>query len=300
MRLTLFLLWAGLCVQQATRGDEPFGRAVRVKTDDGAELNCIVAGPENPALAPIVFVPGYLMPAEIFDLQLRHFATQHRVVGIDPRSQGKSSRVTYGHNSPRRARDIKEVADQLRLTKFVLVGWSLGVMDALSFYEQFSAERLGALVFIDGDLSYEVPDADAIREIHFLKQVAGMTQINRSEALRGFVRSMYHNPPAPGYLDRITASVLSTSEDTSLAILVNRIGFTFKPGLEKISVPVLVVVSDQNPSRDQILSRAREIPKSELHSMKETGHALFVDKPAEFNGLLETFLGRIDKAESKK
>ena len=66
--------------------------------------------------------------------------------------------------------------NQLGIKKFVLVGWSFAVMEALSFYEQFSGDRVEALVFIDGDLSYEVPDQDAVREIHFLKRVAGVTQ----------------------------------------------------------------------------------------------------------------------------
>jgi microsomal epoxide hydrolase len=299
MRLILLLsFW--LCIQQGICAGDQFGQALRVKTDDGAELHCILAGPENSALAPIFFVPGYLLPAEIFDLQLRYFATNRRVVAIDPRSQGDSSRVSYGHYPARRARDIKAVADQLAIKKFVLVGWSLAALDALSFYEQFSADRLEAVVFIDGDLTYEVPDQEAVREIHFLKMIVGASQANRPEAIRSFVRGIYHNPPSPEYLDRMTSSVLSTSEDTALALLVNRIGFTFKPGLEKILVPVLVVVSDQNPNKDQILAAAKQIPGADIHVMKETGHALFVDKPGEFNQLLDTFLGRIQTSKAPK
>jgi non-heme chloroperoxidase len=294
----MLLLWFWLWMQQGILAGDQFGRVVRVKTDDGAELHCVAGGPENSALAPILFVPGYLMPGEIFENQLRHFATQRRVVAIDPRSQGNSARVSHGHSPARRARDIKAVADQLGIKKFVLVGWSLAVLDALSFYEQFSANRLDALVLIDGDLSYEVPDQDAIREIRSLKRIIGVTQANLPEALRAFVRSMFHNPPPPEYLERITSSVLSTSEDTALALLVNRIGFTFKPGLEKIMVPVLVVVSDQNPNKDQIIAAAKQIPGAEIDVMKEAGHALFVDKPSEFNQLLETFLGRIQTAKS--
>ena len=287
-------------MQDENWASDPFGQGLRVKTDDGAELHCVVGGPENSPLAPILFVPGYLMPADVFEFQLRHFAMHRRVVGNDPRSQGSSARVSYGHYPARRARDIKAVADQLEIKKFVLVGWSLAVTEALSFYEQFSAERLEALVLIDGDLSYEVPDQDAVREIRFLKGVVSVSQANRPEALRSFVRSMYHNAPPAEHLERITASVLATSEDTGLALLVNRIGFTFKPGLEKISVPVLAVVSDENANKDQILASAKRIPSCEIQVMKEAGHALFVDKPNEFNELLDRFLGRVEKEKSKE
>src|SRR5438046_2379433 len=126
MRLILLLsFW--LCIQPGILALDQFGQPLRVKTDDGAELQCVVAGPENSALAPLFFVPGYLMPAEIFEFQVRHFATNRRVVAMDARSQGHSARVDHGHYPARRARDIKAVADQLAIKKFVLVGWSFAV-----------------------------------------------------------------------------------------------------------------------------------------------------------------------------
>jgi non-heme chloroperoxidase len=292
----LFASW--LCIQQAGFAADSFTQTLRVKTDDGAELNCLVGGPENSTLAPIFFVPGYLMPADVFEFQMRHFAKDRRVVAIDPRSQGKSSRVSHGHYPARRARDIKAVADQLGIKKLILAGWSLAVLEALSFYDQFSAQNLQALVLIDGDLSYEVSDQEAAREIRFLKAIAGFSQANRPEALRSFVRSMYHNTPPTEHLERITSSVLATSEDTGLALLVNRIGFKFNTGLAKIAVPVLMVVSDGNANKDRVLADAKQIPNAEIRVMQQAGHALFVDKPEEFNRLLEDFLRRSQAAKS--
>src|SRR5258708_7860949 len=147
-----------LWILHAAFAADQFGQTLRVKTDDGAELHCVVDGPENSTLPPLLFVPGYLMPADIYEFQLRHFAKRRRVIAIDPRSQGDSAKVSYGHYPARRARDIKAVVDRLAIKKFVLVGWSLAVQETLSFYEQFSAENLQALVFIDGDLSYEVSE----------------------------------------------------------------------------------------------------------------------------------------------
>src|SRR4051812_29938823 len=104
---------------------------------------------------------------------------------------------------------------------------------------------------------------------------------------------LYQNPPAPDPLKRATACVLATSEDTALSLLVNRIGFKFRPGLGKITVPVLVIVSERNRNKDKILADAKQIPKAEVHLMEQAGHALFVDKPEEFNQLLEKFLRQI-------
>src|SRR3954463_7022436 len=129
--ILLLVVW--LSLQSIAFSVEP--QSVQVKTDDGAVIHCLVAGPENSTLAPMLFVPGYLMPAEIFEWQVRHFAKDRRVVAMNPRSQGNSARVSYGHSPARRAKDIKAVADGLGLKKFVLVGWSLAVLEALSYYE---------------------------------------------------------------------------------------------------------------------------------------------------------------------
>ena len=56
---------------------------------------------------------------------------------------------------------------------------------------------------------------------------------------------------------------------------------------------MLVVVSDQNLNQDQVLVSAKQIPGAEIRIMKEAGHVLFVDKPNEFNQLLDSFLRRI-------
>src|SRR4051794_6747978 len=80
-----------LCSQLATNG---FGSATSVATDDGAVIHCWVSGPEHSPLSPVFFIPGYLMPGDIFKFQIRHFKKNRRIVAMDPRSQGQSSRVS--------------------------------------------------------------------------------------------------------------------------------------------------------------------------------------------------------------
>jgi non-heme chloroperoxidase len=91
-------------------------------TSDGVQLHYLEAG-SGPA---IVFVPGWTMPAEIWNEQIQEFSRRYHVVALDPRSQGRSEKVTEGHFPERRARDVYELVQQLGLEPAVLVGWSLG------------------------------------------------------------------------------------------------------------------------------------------------------------------------------
>ena len=77
-----FLLWAAP-VQHHT-----------FKTSDGVRLHYLEAGtgPQT-----IVFVPGWLMPAAVFEQQLIGLSNQYRVLALDPRSQGLSELTKLSH-----------------------------------------------------------------------------------------------------------------------------------------------------------------------------------------------------------
>jgi hypothetical protein len=53
--------------------------------------NISASGPQE--TFSILFVPGFTMPAWIWENQIAHFSVDHRVVAMDLRSQGKSSKT---------------------------------------------------------------------------------------------------------------------------------------------------------------------------------------------------------------
>src|SRR5690349_18315971 len=70
-------------------------------TSDGVKLHYLEQGQGS----TILFVPGLAMPADVWDAQIRYFAGSHRVVALDPRSQGDSAKPSFGHDPGRRGRD---------------------------------------------------------------------------------------------------------------------------------------------------------------------------------------------------
>src|SRR2546425_13333411 len=70
-------------------------------TSDSVRLHYLSGGSGS----SIGFVPGWSLPADIWERQLRYFARSHRVVAPDPRSQGRSERVSEGGFVGRRAQD---------------------------------------------------------------------------------------------------------------------------------------------------------------------------------------------------
>ncbi len=119
-KISIFLLFSQLATAE---GASP-GKSGFFTTSDGVRLHYRQAGRGS----GIVFVPGWTMPGWIWEHQIAHFARRYRVIAFDPRSQGESEKVADGHYPGRRARDIKELTEYLRLPPVILVGWSMGAL----------------------------------------------------------------------------------------------------------------------------------------------------------------------------
>ena len=92
----------------------------------------------------LIFVPGWLMPAEIWRPQIDHFARKYRVIALDPRSQGDSEVAASGNHIQRRADDLHELIEHLQAKRVVLIGWSLGVLEALMYVGSTATKAGGA------------------------------------------------------------------------------------------------------------------------------------------------------------
>ena len=64
-----------------------------IKTSDGIRIHYVEAGKGD----PIVFIPGWRMPAWIWQKQIDGLSNKYRVIAVDPRSQGESDKPNYGH-----------------------------------------------------------------------------------------------------------------------------------------------------------------------------------------------------------
>lgn len=269
--------------------DLPDSKSGLVTTTDGVEIHYSEAG-RGPA---ILFVPGWTMPAWIWEHQMAHFSESYRVVAMDPRSQGESSQTTEGHYPAARARDLKAVVDELKLAPVVLVGWSMGVAELVSYVDQFGTDAVAALVLVDG--TAHLPTDPGFLSTYF-KWVSGF-QENRAKATETFVRGMYKNSSIAGdedYLQRVIQASLATPTNSAIALLLGLLAADGQAALAKIDKPVLLVVA-RNPAPWMQLyeEMQRKIPDCRLEVFEHAGHALFVDEAERFNALLAEFLGSV-------
>ena len=108
-------------------------RSSTFTASDGARLHVLESCPGGAApdaARPVVaFVPGWSIPASIWRRQLTALRSTHCVAALDPRGQGESEVTAGGYAIERRADDVREFNG--RYPRVVLVGWSLGALEAL-------------------------------------------------------------------------------------------------------------------------------------------------------------------------
>jgi len=233
----------------------------------------------------ILFVPGWTMPAWIWQSQIDYFAHDYRVVAMDPRSQGQSSQTNDGLFPASRARDIKAVVDQLHLAPVVIVAWSMAVVETMAYVDQFGTSDFAGLILVDNDAGGRAP-ADANQDFGLLKGVLE----DRQKSVDGFIRNLNFKKPHPEeYIIKVEKASLQVPTNSAVALLVGYFVADYRPVLPKIDKPV-VVCAAKTDYMGTILAMQKNIPNSKLEIFEGDGHALFVDDPDKFNALVEDFL----------
>jgi non-heme chloroperoxidase len=257
------------------------------KTSDGIRIHYLEAGSGR----PIVFIPGWTMPAWIWQKQIDEFSKHYHVIAVDPRSQGESDKPPYGHLPETRARDYKELVDQLGLKHPVLVGWSMACGELAKYAEQFGTDNIGGFVLVDGFLS----DKASPEMVTGISGWMNQLQQDRQKQADGFVRSMFKKPQPEDYLKRVIDASTQVPADTAVVLIYNMIAVKdFSPGLANLAAmkaknPVLFMYQPESQLTADFL-KSKLGDKLRLERFEGDGHALFIDDPEKFDHALEEFL----------
>ncbi len=253
-------------------------------TSDGVRLHYLESGPAD---APtLVFVPGWTMPAWIWDRQIQAFAETRHVVAFDPRGQGDSEIAAGGYEPARRGQDIGELIQQLGPQPVVIVGWSLGVLDTLAYVNSAGQDHVAGLVLVDNSVG-EDPAPTPAPAAHGAHTAAHGKPTPRA----AFVRGMFRTPQDPAFIGRLTQVSLRTPEPAARALRAYPWPrAAWRKALHSVARPVLYVV------RPHLEAQARNLvatdPFAESVLFPRAGHALFVDEPERFDAVVSDFLAR--------
>jgi pimeloyl-ACP methyl ester carboxylesterase len=228
---------------------------------------------------PVVLVHSLAGNTTQWARQLEHLRQSRRAVAFDLRGHGRSDPAKDGDYSiAAMAGDIAAVADSLGLDRFVLVGHSMGGGVALA-YAATHPRRVAGLLLVDpiGD-GKQIPAAE-------VKSFLDGVESNYDSVIQGYWTDIAG--PDSAIRNRLLGDLRATPRETVVPALRSVMQFDPDPYLQQYRGPVLSVVT---PSNDQAFSLHR-VGKGFPHQVVTgTGHWIQLDKPDDFNRLLDEFL----------
>lgn len=212
--------------------------------------------------------------------QLDHLRTTRRAVALDLRGHGRSEAPRNGEYSMEaQAEDVGAVADALGLERFALVGHSMGAGVALA-YAGAHPERVSHLLVADpiGD-GTQTPEAE-VRP--FLEAIGSPAY---AETIEAYWSSIAGSDGA--VLERLLQDLRETPRETVVRGLHAVMAFDPKPALARFRGPTLAVVT---PANDFAYSMHRLGAGLPHRVIAGTGHWLQIERPSEFNRIMEGLL----------
>jgi non-heme chloroperoxidase len=262
---------------------DPTAQRRRIFTSDGVALSIIECGMAKPSSLTIALIPGWCMPALLWQPQFAALGAHYPVLALDPRGQGESDVPASGYNFVRRATDIHEFLQPHQ--NVLLVGWSLGALEVLEYAHRFGDAQLAGMVLVDssvGELPVPPPGGGFLDEL----------RKDRDKTLDSFVREMYAKPPAETDIHKLLRDAKRMSLEDSIALLSSGIPREhWKEIAHAFRKPLLYAVTPQFEAQARNLARNR--PDTRIEIFSDAGHALFVDEAERFNALLLDFAGAI-------
>jgi non-heme chloroperoxidase len=268
----------------------------RVRVADDIDLRVLRAG----SGAPLVLIPGWTIPADVFVNQLIELSDAYDVIAIDPRGHGGSSKPLEGNSFPQRGADLGALLEALDLSEVALAGWSFGILDALSYLQQSGHDRVARLILIDeppkvvADPANPAEWGEATLSHDGLPAFIQFLSTNRA-AFWDFIATHalgLETEQAATHPDARTLIEWGLQTPEHIAIITGVEGLA-----SDFSAPAIEFAESGKPllflARDEWADDARRwveanLPGAEFDTIRT--HAAFATDAAEFNARIRTFL----------
>lgn len=260
---------------------------------NGISLGYIDQGPRNGPV--VILIHGYTDSARDWVPLLPHLDPGFRVVLVDIRGHGLSSKPECCYDRVDFAYDIKLLMDQLNIRQADIIGHSLGSLIAQSFAETWP-ERTRRLVLISstaGTIAECPADKEAVASLDFRSEIQKLHDPIDPES--PFMIEWWSSPTPvdEAFLKRQRADAARIPVNVWLAVLDQGLtGLDLQSGLSKIMAPTLLVWGGKDPifgARDRC-SLMHGLPKAEVSLYEELGHNAFWEEPKTIGARLNDFL----------
>jgi len=231
---------------------------------------------------PVVFLHSFGGDISHWKSQLDHLRTSRRAIAFDFRGHGKSdSSSTYSYTAEALAGDIAAVVDSLDLGRFILVGHSQGGSAAVA-YSDTHPTRVAGLVLVGtpGKTPAEIS-----------KPIISSLESDVYQKVMDDYMKQLVDGAKPEVSSQVNRGVKKLSKKTSVSLI--KALFEFDPinRIKRYQGPKLIILTSREATQPNSL--CNQVPEVPSKIIEGTSHWPQLDKPEEFNRILDDFLKTI-------
>ena len=248
---------------------------------------------------PLVCLHGHTGQAHIWDEFAEFMAPHYHVLTVDQRGHGESEWASTGYARDRFVEDLAAFVDELKLSKFILAGLSMGGWHSL-LYTMNHPDRVERIIIVDigpePSLAWEeqsknrpptpleFPSLDAA--VDWMRETNPWVSDAR---LRKDAEDKMRGREDGQWTWKADASLFNIAlPDQTDQVLIAR----YWKAVETITCPVLEVRGAASSLvSDEVIERMKRVGKQfSSVDVPEAGHVVTVDKPQEFIEATRSFL----------
>jgi esterase len=258
----------------------------------------------TPGAPPILMLHGFGVSGHMFDEFAERMRDTHRLIALDQRGHGDSDWSEEGdYTRDAFVADIEAAREQLGLDRFVLVGHSMGGLNAVA-YTVRHPERVKALVLVDVG-----PEAAKEGVDNIMRFTQGPDELEFDE----FVELAHRFNPRrsiENIRDRMRTRLRQTEggkwtwkfdkrfrqKDSGLRVGSELSNDESWQLFRQVRVPTLLVRgSESDVLTEEVAQRAaREMPQARLVTVAGAGHSVPGDNPDDFTAAVREFLQDVE------
>ena len=234
---------------------------------------------------PIVFLHGVGSDKSVWHPQREHFGKERRAIAFDYPGYGDSDPAPEATSRDDYAAAILSAMGELAVERAHVCGLSLGGVVAIAMHAQ-APDRCASLILADTFAVH--PQGRAIYE----RSLAGSRDLPAMAEAR--VDALLAQPADP-QVRREVVETMSRIDPAAYRVGAEAVWLADQRGrAQGIRIPTLILCGDQDLITPVDLSSelANLIPDARMHVIAGAGHLTNLEKPAEFNRIVQDFVQR--------
>lgn len=249
----------------------------------------------------LALIHGAWASHEWWRWQVPELSQTYRVLSLDVKGHGQSSKLERAYHVDGFTRDLKALFQEVGVDEVALVGWSMGGIISMQYYLNYPS-KVKALVLI-ATRAHRNPKLKLRIRLRYIQtrlnfivnsvlDYKGYSSFTSEDQLHREVKSMLSPATPKEVIDWVVADLINNPRENFLEVAKSIWDWEARDRLKLINVPTLIIVGDKDdrtPPRFSYLMHEK-IPKARLSIIPNHGHCLPLECPKIVNTEIISFL----------